>query len=193
MLTALSLSHEEQQILTLIQSKDVPSYRQAYSDRTAWLMACLSELAYYPFEDEAAEATTQLLQAKLQEFLDKATQNKLGQLISAVKDSDDKSRNLIFNELDDYDLSIARTYDKNGTQALLISSKRFIALVFRGTEADSFEDIKAGINAIKTPCPTNGKIHLGFHNAFSQVEDTIKRDLKNRKYANKPLILAGHS
>ena len=109
MLTALSLSHEEQQILTLIQSKDVPSYRQAYSDRTAWLMACLSELAYYPFEDEAAEATTELLQAKLQEFLDKATQNKLGQLISAVKDSDDKSRNLIFNELDDYDLSIART------------------------------------------------------------------------------------
>ena len=27
-------------------SLSVPYYRQAYSDRTAWLMACLSELAY---------------------------------------------------------------------------------------------------------------------------------------------------
>ncbi len=26
--------------------RSMPSYRQAYSDRTAWLMACLSELAY---------------------------------------------------------------------------------------------------------------------------------------------------
>ena len=29
--------------------KSLPTYRQAYSDRTAWLMACLSELAYLRF------------------------------------------------------------------------------------------------------------------------------------------------
>ena len=29
--------------------KSFPSYRQAYSDRKAWLMACLSELAYIRF------------------------------------------------------------------------------------------------------------------------------------------------
>ena len=29
--------------------KSLPTYRQAYSDRTAWLMACLSELAYRRF------------------------------------------------------------------------------------------------------------------------------------------------
>ena len=29
--------------------KNIPSYRQAYSDRTAWFMACLSELAYIKF------------------------------------------------------------------------------------------------------------------------------------------------
>lgn len=29
--------------------KSLPTCRQAYSDRTAWLMACLSELAYRRF------------------------------------------------------------------------------------------------------------------------------------------------
>jgi len=33
---------------TLIHKK-IPHYRQAYSDRTSWLMACLSELAYVKF------------------------------------------------------------------------------------------------------------------------------------------------
>ena len=28
---------------------NVPSYRQAYSDRTAWIMACVAELAYIRF------------------------------------------------------------------------------------------------------------------------------------------------
>lgn len=27
-----------------------PEYRKAYSDRTAWLMACISELVYIRFE-----------------------------------------------------------------------------------------------------------------------------------------------
>jgi triacylglycerol lipase len=26
--------------------KEVPTYRQTYSDRTSWLMSCFSELAY---------------------------------------------------------------------------------------------------------------------------------------------------
>ena len=30
-------------------NKDIPSYRQAYSDRTAWIMSCMSELAYIRF------------------------------------------------------------------------------------------------------------------------------------------------
>ena len=32
-----------------ILEKKIPSYRQAYSDRTAWFMACLSDLAYIKF------------------------------------------------------------------------------------------------------------------------------------------------
>ena len=42
--SALESNHFES-----LLNKDVPSYRQAYSDRTAWIMACLSELAYIRF------------------------------------------------------------------------------------------------------------------------------------------------
>lgn len=34
-----------------------PVMRAAYSDRTAWLMSAMSELAYYPFEDKDLVAT----------------------------------------------------------------------------------------------------------------------------------------
>ncbi|NQY73350.1 MAG: hypothetical protein HRT90_01160, partial [Candidatus Margulisbacteria bacterium] len=43
---------ESEAELAQIQSlldKEVPTYRQAYSDRTAWIMACVSELAYLDF------------------------------------------------------------------------------------------------------------------------------------------------
>ena len=33
-----------------------PTRRAAYSDRTAWLMAAMSELAYYKFEGESTFA-----------------------------------------------------------------------------------------------------------------------------------------
>ncbi|MEI8631797.1 hypothetical protein P4S72_06175 [Vibrio sp. PP-XX7] len=40
-----TLAHQRDQIL----EEQLPLYRQAYSDRIAWLMACLSELAYIKF------------------------------------------------------------------------------------------------------------------------------------------------
>ena len=41
-------TEEKERTQRLIDVK-VPSYRQAYSDRIAWIMACLSELAYIKF------------------------------------------------------------------------------------------------------------------------------------------------
>ena len=34
----------------ILLDKNSPNYRKAYSDRTAWLMASLSELVYEDFE-----------------------------------------------------------------------------------------------------------------------------------------------
>ena len=52
-----SSSSEDKKALLVdyIQSNQLPTYRQGYSDRIAWLMAHLSELAYMPFDEVDAE------------------------------------------------------------------------------------------------------------------------------------------
>ena len=193
MLSALSLESNERSLLSLIQSNPIPSYRQAYSDRTAWLMACFSELVYQPFEGLDVETTRRLLEEKLQEFLDQRTKETLDQLVQTTLHDNLASANSILNELEEYEISIQRTYDRDGTQALLISTKNYLALVFRGTEKGCLKDIKADVKAIKTRCQTNGGIHSGFSAAFDKVGATIQNDLNQVEFQNLPLFLAGHS
>ena len=45
----LRTKKEADEIQNLLD-KNLPNYRKAYSDRTAWLMASLSELVYEDFE-----------------------------------------------------------------------------------------------------------------------------------------------
>ena len=52
-------SKEDSRQIKDLLSKSLPSYRQAYSDRTAWLMACLSELAYVKFNPSNIDRKTQ--------------------------------------------------------------------------------------------------------------------------------------
>ncbi len=193
MLRALSLTEDEKHILELIQSNQIPAYRQAYSDRTAWLMACLSELVYQPFDQLNEEATKDMLQRKLNEFLTQKTAEALNRLITEVTSSTDEQLNKIFDEADEYSLTVSATYNNNDTQALLISTKRYIALVFRGTEANSFKDIKTDMNAIKTKANTSGGIHSGFQEAFDFVAEDIQFDLNKASNSKKPLIITGHS
>ena len=100
MLSALSLESNERSLLSLIQSNPIPSYRQAYSDRTAWLMACFSELVYQPFEGLDVETTRRLLEEKLQEFLDQRTKETLDQLVQTTLHDNLASANSILNELE---------------------------------------------------------------------------------------------
>ena len=60
---------EELERVNRLLEKGMPSYRKAYSDRTAWLMACLSHLAY---KEDKGELRTELgtLKCKLLETFD---------------------------------------------------------------------------------------------------------------------------
>ena len=49
MKSSLVKTTAEKETMKELIGKSLPSYRQAYSDRTAWLMACMSELAYLKF------------------------------------------------------------------------------------------------------------------------------------------------
>ena len=59
----------------------VPVKRAAYSDRTAWIMAILAELAYIPFDEESEQTILSLAEelAKLTE------QDKIAERLTAFQ------------------------------------------------------------------------------------------------------------
>ena len=117
MINIIEKSVADLERISNLLGKSTPSYRQAYSDRTAWLMACLSELAYVKFNPL---------------FKTNNHNQKKGQLEK---------------ELTALEMKLEATFDNDGTQAILVSNNKFIALAFRGTEANSIKDIKADANA----------------------------------------------
>ena len=64
--------------------KSLPSYRQAYSDRTSWLMACISELAYVKFNPLFKNQTKDYFIKKISELIDGNKIKYLNQLIEIV-------------------------------------------------------------------------------------------------------------
>lgn len=191
MSSALPLADGEKELLTHIQDKKTPSYRQAYSDRTAWLMACLSELAYQPFERLSEDLTKQRLQEKLSTLLNEETRGALDEIVRSIFEKDDAEATNNFLKMAEFE--ILETYDTGGTQALLLSSHKHLTLAFRGTEATSLQDIKTDLKAEITECPSGGSLHSGFIEAFDLVEQEILNDLNKHNDKEKPLFLTGHS
>ena len=63
----------------------VPAYRQAYSDRTCWLMACLSELAYIRFNPLLLGSKRKDYFLKMiNSLIDENRQDNLAKLIDTV-------------------------------------------------------------------------------------------------------------
>ncbi|CAM3745083.1 lipase family protein [Vibrio aquimaris] len=177
--------------------KPVPTYHQAYNDSTAWLMSCLSELAYKRFNEF-------ILGNRVQQFVDNklsklVVDNSMGQLETFVS----MVEGLAYDheqELKELNQSLAYlnaelidTFDKQGTQAILVETEQYYALAFRGTEATSVRDIKSDVNAKLTSCETQGLVHSGFKHAYEQVASDITLALSSLKDENKPLLVTGHS
>ena len=174
-------------------NKSIPSYRQAYSDRTAFIMACLSELAYLRFNPLFAGKANTQFNKLVNTFLKKKKKGSLTQLIATFSYDHNKEKTLLTEDLKGLRFKLEKTFDNEGTQAILISSTKFIALAFRGTETVSIKDIKADLKVIAKTCETGGKIHSGFNDAYAVVEADIQRALNNPKYSNLPLFITGHS
>ena len=60
----------EQNDLDTLINKNIPHYRQAYSDRTSWMMACLSELAYVKFNEPFFDTKNQKLIDSISTLID---------------------------------------------------------------------------------------------------------------------------
>lgn len=175
--------------------KNVPSYRQAYSDRTAWIMACMSELAYIRFNPLFSnDKHKDYFLEHISKLVDENKKSSLVKLLDIVGYDHKQEKAKLEAELDILNMTLIEPpYDAKGTQAILVSFKGFIILAFRGTEATSIKDIKADAKAITTSCESGGKIHSGFKEAFGHVSLDIQKKLNEDTYKSTPLFITGHS
>jgi len=180
--------------IEILLHKDIPSYRQAYSDRTAWIMACMSELAYIRFNPlfSKNEQKDYFIE-NISKLVNKNKKSALVKLLDIVGYDHMKEKESLVTELGLLEMELVETFDADGTQAILTTLKGNIILSFRGTEATSIKDIKADAKAKTTSCESGGNIHSGFKQAFNDVRRSIEDKLKEDDLKNKPLFITGHS
>ena len=179
-----------------------PIKRAAYSDRTAWLMAVMSALAYVRFEQPTA---IEELAGKLAKELDeRKVLEKLTALLAAENRDELKAgleadlTALGFELVRAYNISIPLVVDTQAFLARLTAPGRapILVLAFRGTEPKKAADIKADIKANPMNVgPEDGgqQVHTGFYQAFEAVESHIRTELAKDENKDLPLYITGHS
>ena len=187
------LSNDEKELLDLVQKKNIPSLRRAYSDRTAWLMACASELAYEKFEIEDALKLNRILSKSLEHVLNTENQKKLANLTKRLSDLNPEKYNETLFEFKEIISGEVKTFDivDTDTQAIIIPTEKFLILSFRGTE--SYEDFYTYLDEYPTKCRSGGFIHSGFMTSYESIESEITKYLDAKEFANMPLYITGHS
>lgn len=178
-----------------ILAKKTPSYRKAYSDRMAWLMAYLAELAYLKFDKPRTdeELIINLLQRALRPF----RKGTAGRIIGSVKKSYDydheEETKKLAHSLGLVGLRLVKPLSANATQAYVASNDEFAVLAFRGTEADRMKDIRADAKATQATCPTGERVHSGFMQQYDDISFQLETALDDERAKGKPLFITGHS
>jgi triacylglycerol lipase len=165
----------------------LPRHRVAYSDRTAWLLAELSMLAYEHYEREAWNieglaaslaglADVAAIRERLQVFREQV-RNPLGQGKLAFE-----------RKLEPGGFRLAAIFDHADTQGYLAvrDGDGFAVLVFRGTEKN-MNDIRTDITAWQD----RGGAHSGFRIAYDGVKEQVLAALGD--VGEFRLYLTGHS
>ena len=187
-----------------------PLARPAYSDRVAYILAEMSDLAYYQFEgqsdflDDAVDSALALNLrdgAGIREFLDKFSTALMSERRSSVKFLKKNLANSGFSLLDVINVAETQGFVCKRTAA---NEPPYLVLAFRGTEkkaSDWLTDARC-VPAVDGKT----KVHTGFLEAFTMntdaagrtVEDVVKEildrsDSKDESGNLFPLFITGHS
>ena len=195
---------------------DPPVKRAAYADRTAWLMAVMSQLAYLPFEGPpdpkglrsiaesiAEKPDVASVVAALETLVRQSSQGGGGE--TQLKTALGKLR---FELVDSFSVVVPLCTDSQAFIARVSKDWRdggkndYLVVAFRGTEPRKIADIKTDLQArlIEAPGPshTQAKVHEGFYRALvnappggrsirARINDAIK------KHEDLPVFVTGHS
>ena len=167
-----------------------PVSRAAYSDRTAWLLAEMSRLAYEQFESPSElldEITSKL--ASLQDI--KAIRQEIQRFLEKHAEPSGAGVEQLKSQLAIVDFDLVRTFNNGGTQAFLAKRKSdgMAVLAFRGTEKD-FKDIKTDLNA-RFYRADGAKMHSGFRRAYDYVAGSVSGAVSG--LGDCRLYITGHS
>ena len=88
--------------------------------------------------------------------------------------------------------NLMKTFNKKGTQAFIAKNDEFAVLSFRGTQPTKWEDVRTDLRALKQNT-VEGKVHIGFKQAFDDVKVEIVNVLRNSLGKDLPLYITGHS
>lgn len=183
----------------------LPSYRKAYSDRTAWVMSVLSELVYIKFNplfgaveegapnEKKSEYIKQYFVERITSMIDDKHAGLVATLLEKVAYDHTLNKQQLDSQLTEFDFKVVKTFDRGGSQAILVEHKDYVVLAFRGTEPDSLPDIKSDARANIRKCETQGMIHSGFYFAYMEIRKEIEETLQSKPYSEKPLYITGHS
>lgn len=181
-----------------------PVRRAAYSDRTAWLLAILAELAYCRFDEEDESALTNLaselaglddpadIKRRLRDFREslgcvRREDNHV--LRSILKAGGFELRGVLFDQATDTQGFVAAHHGEDGVDMAVVS--------FRGTQQtrDWITNLNFAQDPVdkpgKGPGRTIGHVHSGFNRAFRSVEVQTRGYLRDLRSI--PLYLTGHS
>ncbi|MFC1589140.1 lipase family protein [Pseudomonadota bacterium] len=187
-----------------------PTKRPAYSDRMAYVLAELSDLAYFEFEGPGGAILDAIDHVKkinknndddIKKFLESFAQGLMG------------SRNLnigfLNKTLEASGFKLIDTINVGKTQGFACKRIKtgetpYVVIAFRGTE-NKISDWLTDADAIPTTIG-NTKVHTGFHKAFNEIHDQQGMSVKNKitEIMNNPevkdnngvalpLFITGHS
>ncbi|UCH40848.1 MAG: lipase family protein, partial [Gammaproteobacteria bacterium] len=163
-------------------------------------MSCFSELSYIRFNEFLPEHQKQFFIDKLDQLVavDKWSGVKK-KALQALIDKFTYDHKAEERQLKKYTVNLnfklLKCFDgkKTNTQAILVGNDERLILAFRGTETDSFRDIKTDAKAVSVADAT-GRAHKGFIEAYEEVAGEIEKFLSSSKScAGRPLYLTGHS
>ena len=177
--------------------QNLPLCRAAYSNRTAWILAAISWLAYQRLPGEGELSLDQVVK----QITQAAKQNRNSQireLVLQYQEAEKSPHCQLLNELEQAGFQFLQGFDSNcGTQAFLAELKAaddqqpMLILAFRGTETRAIEDIRTDAKVKLQDAPGGGRVHPGFYEAFASVQAEIQEALDHHKGC--PFYITGHS
>ena len=176
-----------------------PGKRAAYSDRTAYMMAEMSRLAYFRFE--GGRNITEILESIKELTSDSSKLAGIEAILKAslVPDSEVTGKELLGDILKPQGYELVGTFNnpETGAQAFICRhmTENFAILAFRGTEPN-LKDIKADVkaNLVETTVGTKKiEMHGGYLKQFKSIQCEIETTLKDPILKDHQLFFTGHS